>query len=495
MARRKECLNVSEMTAIGNRILSGATWAALDTWGRTLISFAIFVVLARLLSPAEMGLATLALLVPTLLAIPITRGIPEAIIQRKEIDPIHLDSAFWLLVGAGALLCLLIAAFASLIALAFGQPVLTDLIRWTGFLIIIWSIVVVPEAVLKRQLQFKLFAIRALVGTVAGGAAGIAAALSGAGVWSIIVMYLVGTTVEALIIFLGGVWRPRLHYSHTHCRQLFGFAAPITGQSIVGYLNDAIPKIALGSFIGPAAVGLYAIARKPIDLLATMLLSPLISIVMPAASRLQDDAIRMDRLFDATIRVSGIIGFPAFMGFVAISPVVVPLVFGEQWHEAVLATQIVMLLGLLRTIDGPASSTILAMGKSGLLLKFHLAYTVLGTLMFSAAAQISLEATMIAIVALNLLLVPIFLHFVARISRVSVLRPLAVFPRIIAATALMFACVTLWVQSAPDELSRGVIAAVGIGVGAVVYAAAAIVLLRGELLGLKDMLVKLRGGR
>jgi O-antigen/teichoic acid export membrane protein len=480
------------MAMIANKILGGAAWAAFETWGRTLISFLIFVVLARLLSPAEMGLATLALLIPTLLAIPVTSGIPQAIVQRKEIDPLHLDSAFWLLVGSGVLLCLLASVLAGPIARVFDQPALGDLVHWTGALVIIWSVVVVPEAILKRQLQFRLFAIRALIGTVMGGAAGIWAATKGFGVWSIIIMYLVGAIAEALVIFFGVVWRPRIRYSHAHCRQLFGFAAPIIGQTIIGYLNDAMPKVALGTLNGPASVGLYAIARKPTELLTSILLAPINSVVLPAGSRLQDDLGRVNRLFDTTIRVSAIVGFPAFAGFIAICPVVVPFVFGEQWRAAVPATQILMLLGLLRTIDGPAGNTILALGKSGLLLQFHFVYTVLGVLIIVPAAKVSLEVTMAAIVLLNLLLLPIFLYFVSRTAKANVLRSLAIFPKIIAATALMFTCVTIWIQNAPADLARLTIVAISVCIGAPLYAAATFLLLRDELYRIRDMVIKSR---
>ncbi|WP_342587053.1 hypothetical protein [Mesorhizobium temperatum] len=48
------------------------------------------------------------MVVPNILAAPVTRGLPDAIIQREEIDPIHLDSAFCLLASTGVAITALI---------------------------------------------------------------------------------------------------------------------------------------------------------------------------------------------------------------------------------------------------------------------------------------------------------------------------------------------------------------------------------------------------
>lgn len=480
------------MAILGRAILGSASWATAETWGRTIIGFAVFVVLARFLEPAEMGLATLALLVPTLLSIPIIRGIPEALIQRQQLEPIHLDSAFWLLVAGGAVLSLGVLSLSNLIALAFGEPTLVELVRWTSLIIIVSSVIAVPEAVLKRHLNFRVFALRALIGTSTGGTVGIAMAATGYGVWSVIAMYLVGVIVEAVVIFVGGMWRPRLRYSHSHCRQLFGFTAPVIIQAVVAALNDAIPKFFLGMFAGSAAVGFYTIARKPVDLLITLLMGPVNAVVMPAASRVQEDPATIGRLFDVATRFSAFIGFPAFIGFAAIAPVLVPLVFGAQWAEAVVATQIICFVGLLRVVDGPCANIILAMGRSGLLLKFHLAYTVFGTLAFAIAARAGLEATMLAIVLMNLILVPIFLSVAGRVSSADVHKPIVLFPRIIFATLLMFVCVNAWVHLAPEALPGFVIVAGGVVMGVAVYSIIAMVLLRRAITEIRDTLVNMR---
>jgi O-antigen/teichoic acid export membrane protein len=480
------------MTSIGKKIISGAAWTAAEMWGRQAANFTIFVLLARHLGPEAFGFVSLAMVAPAIFSMPVTTGIPDALVQRAEIGPIHLDSAFWLLAATGTVFSALIWTFAGMIAAAFQQPLLEDLVRWTSLIVAIQALAAIPSAVLKRQLNFRLFALRTLVGTVIGGAVGIGMAIAEFGVWSLVGMQIAKTTAETTVLLLGSTWRPRLRYSYLHCHELFGFALPLIGQSLWNLVNEEMPKVVLGAFLGPYAVGVYALARRPLELLTQVFLSPLMAVAMPAVSRVQNEPAKIDRFFNATVRVAALVGFPAFVGFAAIAPVAVPFIFGAHWSSAVFSSQILMLLGLQRTIDGLCGFTILALGHSGLILKLNIAYTVLGVILLPAAAQISLEATMVALVLCNFTLLPIFLFFAHRIAGIDVLKPLAIFPRLATAATLMFASATTSQLSASAHAEPVVIMACAILIGAAVYGVAAIVLVRPDLLSARDMILRLR---
>lgn len=478
---------------IGGRIANATMWLAVETWGQQAMLFAVFIVLARLLDPDAIGLAALAMVAPIILAVPVTKGLGEAIVQRPHITPEHLDSVFWLLAGGGIALSLFVWMCAPLVAALFGQPLIEDLVRYTSLVITFQSFAPVPIAILKRQLNFRVLAMRTLAGTLIGGALGITLAMAGYGVWSLVLMLLTKSGVESIVLLSVGPWRPRLRYSYQRCRELFGFAGPIVGFSLWSYINDEMPKVVLGTFLGPYAVGIYALARRPLEFLTSAVLSPLTGIAMPAVARMQDDQASIDRFFDRSIRVAVLVGFPAFMGFAAIAPDAIPLVFGEQWTSAVLAVQIIMFLGLVRTVDSICAGTVLALGQSALILKLNIAYTFLGAILMTLAAQVSLAATMMAIVLCNLVLVPVFLHYTRRLTDIDVLKPLAMLPRVSIATTLMFVAVAAWRAGALGTVSEPTVLVGAIIVGAIAYSAAAIGLLRPDLLAARELLLRGRG--
>lgn len=473
--------HTERLSSLGNRIANGVIWTAVETWGQQAVMFTVFIVLARLLGPEAIGLAVLAIMVPAILSVPVIKGIPDAIVQRPTIEPAHLSSAFWLLASAGVVLSGLAWLLAEPAAAVFRYQELAELIRWTSLIVVIQSLASVPMAVLKRRLDFRFLAIRTLVGTILGGAVGVAMALAGYGVWSLIGLQIVKVSSETLILYLAGDWRPSWGYSHAHCRALFGFAFPVIGSSLWSLVNDELPKSALGAFLGPTAVGIYALARRPLELLTSVLVNPLAGVAMPSVSRMQSDPQAVSRFYDRSVRIAALVGFPSFMGLAAIAPEVVPMVLGPDWVDSVPAVQIIMLLGLVRTIDSILAGIALGFGHSKLILYLNMAYTVLLGVLLVIAAQVSLEATMLAIVVCNVLLLPVILYFTWRLAGIDVLRPLASFPLIALCTAVMLGAVTGWRELVTGSLPLWALVASSIAVGVVAYASATFVLLRRDL--------------
>ena len=157
-----------------------------------------------------------------------------------------------------------------------------------------------------------------------------------------------------------------------------------------------------------------------------------------------------------------------------------------------VAVQILMILGVQRTVDSLCSFTILALGRSALLLKLNMAYTVLALVLITAGVQISFELAIVALVASNVLLLPVFLVQVQKIAHIDVSRPLVIFPRLAVASILMFAVVSAWLRGAPASAAPGYVLAGGILIGAGVYAAASLVLVRPDLLNARNFVLRLR---
>jgi O-antigen/teichoic acid export membrane protein len=480
------------MTSIGQKIVNSAAWTTVETWSRQTALFVAFILIAHLVGPEAFGLAALALVVPGILIVIVTKGLTEAIIQRPEIEREHLDSAFWLLVAVGIVLSILVWLSSGPVAAAFGKPVLADLVRLASPVVAIQALGSVPSAILQRQLAFRLLALRTLTGVVTGSVVGVGLAIAGYGVWSLIWMQLAKSAVEAGILVVASNWRPRLGYSHARCRELFPFAAPILGAALWAFVNDELPKVALGLVLGPHEVGVYTFARRILDFLTGMLVSPLTTLALPAASRVQNDPARANRFFDTSVRVTALVAFPIFMGVAATAPLAIPLVVGAQWESSVPVIQILMFVGLVRTVAGVCAAIVVGLGFPGLILKLCLAYSLLGAFLFPAAAHVSIEATMVAIVACNAALLPVLLLWTSRLARIDVLRPLAIFPPLMIATALMAAAVIAWLLLSPRGIPEAEVLAVAIALGAVTYGVAALVLIRPDLLVARDMLLKMR---
>lgn len=148
--------------------------------------------------------------------------------------------------------------------------------------------------------------------------------------WSLVWMQLTKAAVETAILLFGSSWRPRFRFSYVRIRELFGFAGPLVLQTLWNFANDELPKIVLGRVPRPSC-------RRHICAGASTSRSAGGIVALAAhghhlANRVPHpgSAGKINNFFNATVRVAGIIGFPAFFGFAAVAPIAVPFIFGQQ---------------------------------------------------------------------------------------------------------------------------------------------------------------------
>lgn len=477
------------MTSFGRRIVSSTIWSAVEGWVREATVFAVFIILARLLGPEAIGLAALSMSVPYILMILVQHGLPQALIQRKDIEPIHLDSAFWLLLAIGALLTSIIYLSAPLLAFIFEKPILEDLIHLSSFSVVLASLSPVPTAVLSRKLQFRIFAIRTMMSAGAGVAIGLTLVFLGYGVWSIVVMYVARSAVEALILLVGGGWYPRLRYSHAKCRELFGFAGPVLTNVLLAVCSTEAPKVALGIFLGPAAVGLYALARRPVDLLINLLIVPIRHVILPVVSQFQTDPGRVDRFLSIGIQCAALITFPAFVGFAVIAPILIPAALGPEWRSAVEPIQILCIYGMQRALIDVFAETMLSLGHAGPYMRTQIVATVLTSVLIVPTAAWSVEGVTIAIVLCQFVVFRVLFSLLRDVAGIDPVRHLKLLPALILICGVMALAVTLWTRFMPGELSAVSQLGIGIAIGVVVFTGLASLILQNELLVLRDLLL------
>ena len=76
-------------------------WAIVDSLGVGLLGFLTLAIMTRVLTPTDFGSVAFAQSIVLLTQLVIGLGINEALIQRRPIDMLHLDSAFWMAVALG----------------------------------------------------------------------------------------------------------------------------------------------------------------------------------------------------------------------------------------------------------------------------------------------------------------------------------------------------------------------------------------------------------
>lgn len=304
------------------------------------------VLLARLLGPTAWGVFSAAM-IPIMLALPLLDGtLGEGLIRRETLQPGHVDGAFWLGVGLGGVCLAAAMILAPPLAHLAGVPQAAALLPALALLPLLAAMATVPTALLQRDLRHGVTAAADAAAGLAAAAIALAGAVLGHGVWSLVAMELTRVAVRLAWTAVAARWWPGMAVRWHHLRELGGVNGVAFGTRLIQACDSAVPRAAILLTLGQAALGQFAIAWRLYDQVLSLLVGPLNALALPAAARGRAEPEALRRLLVGATRLSSLVAYPAFLGLCAIAPVLIPLAFGAEWLGAVLAVQILALLGV-----------------------------------------------------------------------------------------------------------------------------------------------------
>ena len=391
------------------RVAQGLAWTTLQNWGSQAMFLVVFLLLAHLLEPKDFGLFALAAVFVALMQVFLDSGFAQALVQREDLEQPHLDTAFWTTVALGAALTLLTIASAGLVADLFGQPELASILRWLSLSFVFGALASIPQTILRRRMRFSLLAVRSLVATTVGGVTGVAMAVSGAGVWSLVGQQLSAAAAATLVLWTASDWRPGLRFSLRHLRDIAGFGVSVLGTNLLNVVNRRADDVLIGYVLGPVALGFYTIGYRVLRMSAELFTSTAAQVVFPAFSRLQREPERLRRAFYSATQVTSIVAFPAFVAMAVLAPELVRGLFGEKWDPSVPVLQVLAFIGIVHAVGNLNGLAITAFGRPGWVFWYTAASAVVNVIAFSIAVHWGIVAVAVAFVVRGYLFQPLSL--------------------------------------------------------------------------------------
>lgn len=425
------------------RTIQGVLWSAIQNWGSQIGALAVFFVLARLLEPEVFGLVALANVFLAFMQVFLEQGFAQALIQRQELEPEHLDTAFWTSFISGILLTCVGFAVANPIANGFHQPQVAPILQWLSIVFVIDALNDVQQAILQRQFAYKAIATRSLLATFAGGVTGILMASHGFGVWSLVSQQIIQAIVGTLILWKISDWRPKLRFSIQHFKDLFNFGIHILVFNFLGFLNNRADDFLIGIYLGSTALGFYSVAYRILTVMTQVLVNTTNQVALPAFSRLQEDPERFRQAFYTATRLTSVLAFPAFLGVVVLAPEIVVICFGRQWLPAAPVMQILAVVGVFRSVTYFKSSIFMALGKPEWRLYLGLLSAALNIMGFAIAVRWGITAVAIAYLVRAMVVFPITQGVVSKLIKTSLITYLRQFVAPLSCSLIMIGTILL----------------------------------------------------
>lgn len=355
--------------AVQHGFRTALPWAYAMTGGRMITTLLVSLLLARLLGPTAFGLIAMANVYIFFVEMLVRQGLVAAIIQRPALTREHMDTAFWMITAVIAVLIPASIGLSPFWADINQTPDLQPVILGLSPVLALKGLAVVQEAQMRRRLDYRVLALRTNLAVALGGLAGIVSALMGAGVWALVVQQLVTGTVEVVVLWRVSDWRPSRRFDRVAARELLGFSA-FSGVAGLGvFLDQRMDALMIGLFFGPAAAGLYRLAVRLADTLTMAVGGALQSVSLPELSRFTSDQDAFNRRTGEILRLTAVVTVPFFAVLALVARPLLTLL-GPDWGPAVIALQVLCLLGVVQVFTNLVGPILQAAGRPGVLALF-----------------------------------------------------------------------------------------------------------------------------
>ncbi len=358
--------------SLRDKTVRGVGWSFVDNMTSSGITFLVGLVLARLLSPEEYGImAMIAIFIAVSNSI-IDSGFSNALIRKVHVEQVDYNTVFYFNLVISVLVYLLLYIASPAISVFFKEPVLVEVIRVIGWILIINALAIIPRTQFVRKVDFKTQTKVSLISSISSGVIGIGMALAGMGVWSLVGQQLSRQLLNTLFLWIYSKWHPVLEFSTKSFKELFGFGSKLLLSGLLDTIYKNIYYIVIGRFYTSTQLGQYTRAEQFNMMFSSNLTSVVQRVSYPVLSSIQEEPERLREAYRKVIKIAMLITFACMLGLAAVAKPLIFILIGEKWLPAVYFLQIICFSGMLYPLHAINLNILQVTGRSDLFLKLEI---------------------------------------------------------------------------------------------------------------------------
>ncbi|MFT3944228.1 MAG: lipopolysaccharide biosynthesis protein [Ancrocorticia sp.] len=330
------------------------------------------VLFARLLSPEDFGLVAMVGVFTALGSLLRDFGISLAGIQAKDLSKQQASNLFWL----SSLLSLLVAVGLVILTPAlsnlYSEPRLARIVPVLALSLFIDGLQAQIQVQIVRAMRFTLLTMSDLGAQISGLIAGLVLAVLGFGYWALVVQILTASTTMFLVRFLVVRWVPLWPRRGFDSRRLFRIGGEFGLAQLLAFVASNVDALIVGSQMGATKLGYYNRAFQLYQIPSSNIGDALTQVVIPTVRGATNEA--KGGVSAVLLRIQFLLSL--LMTWIYLVTAVtadrlIPMVMGDQWHEAILPFQILALGGVFGTFGVVSYWTFILTDQSRQLLRLH----------------------------------------------------------------------------------------------------------------------------
>jgi O-antigen/teichoic acid export membrane protein len=368
------------------RVRSAVFWRSGSQIAAQIVMWAATIIVVRLLDPHDYGLFAMTQVVLVLFNFLNGYSFASSLIQSDSVDEKRIAQVFGLLILLNLALAAIQFVSAPYAAAYFKQPAVADMLRVQALLYLATPFIALPSALLARELDFRNQAKANMVSAIAAAITGLGCALSGLGVWTLVITPIVMFATRAIGLTMAArllVWPS---FDFRGAGSILSFGGALMLCQFFWIVQSQADIFIAGRLFDPHELGLYAEALFLTQIFTAKFVPPLNEVAFPAYSELDKSGGAIGTAFATSVRMTMFVAFPLYLGMAAVAGPMIATLFGPKWMAMVPLVRILALAMpflAMQIIFSPATN---ALGKPGIYVRTSLANAIIMTTAFLVGA-------------------------------------------------------------------------------------------------------------
>lgn len=337
-------------------------YSAADSYLSVALQLASTVIIARLLTPTEVGIFSVAAVFAAIASTFRDFGVAEYLIQEQELTRNKIRSALAANIAISWSVGIVLFVSSGEIAGFYRNPGIAEVMRIQAINFAIIPFGAVTMAYFRRQLDFKPIFIANTGSNIVSFVVAVACALLDFGYMSLAWSSLAGILVTVSI----SLWfrpsdLPRWP-GLAEIRSVIHFGKHASGIYILGQAGRSAPEMIIGRALDMPSVAFFSRASGLVEIFHRLVLRPVTSVCLPhfAKSR-RDDGTVLTGYLQAVSYLTAV-GWPFFILLGIAAYAAIRLIYGPQWTASVTPAQILCGAAIIEITFFLAKDVIIAAG-------------------------------------------------------------------------------------------------------------------------------------
>ncbi len=307
------------------------------------------VVLARLLAPHDFGLMGIALVMLSALEVFTEPGLNTALIQRRGVSQLDLDTVFTVGVLRGTAIALFLVILGPWCAAWVGSVESAPIVRSLAVLTVLRGLVNPATAHLTKRLDFRKIFYWNFFEAVAGLSAAVVFGLLYRNVWALVWATMLAQAARTAASYLLCTYKPRLKVDRHSLGALTSFGRWVWASNLAIFIGAQGDSALVGKILGASALGLYQVAFRVSSLPRITVTEIVSQVAYPLFCRIQTDRAYLKRIYLKLSVLTLAVNVVFTLLLLGFAERLVWFLLGPTWISASGVLRILAIASLLRS--------------------------------------------------------------------------------------------------------------------------------------------------